>query len=259
MSENISEPVVVPIETVVPTTEPVVVPEVIPAEPVVVPTTEPVVISAEPVVIPAEPVVIPSEPVVVPTQVISEVVPETFEAPQTIEHSETDKFVTPVEPILIKSKKEMNLSEILLDFLRADSNKIEITPKLKQMIALLPLMKSSEDALSHLEIMEDLFSKIIADKQINVMDMGEIIALLKEMYIVYETMRITVTSEEVGKVFKVLVQVFIQYKLGNQMSDDEKMQIISSIYNILSLCTQMIELKENTKKLKKKMSCIPCF
>jgi len=250
MSDSTPETVTIP-ETVVPE-QVVVVPEQ-----VIVP--EPVVVVPEQVVVPEPVVVVSDEPVVVLSD--EPVVPETVKPDDEPVVSEpvVSEPVVVHEPVVSKPKKEMNLSEILVDFLRADSNKIEITPKLKQMIAMLPLMKSNDDTISHLENMEYLFNKIIEDKQINVLDMGEIIELLKEMYIVYDTMRLTVTADEVGKVFKVLVQVFIQYKLGNQLSDDEKMVIIGSIYKILTLCTQMIDLKDTTKKLKKKISCFACF
>ena len=167
-------------------------------------------------------------------------------------------------PLLLKdendqTKNEMNLSVLLLHFLRLESNKKTLTSKMKQMIVLLPLMKSGENAMSHLENMEVLFTKIVADKKINVMDTREIIELLKEMYIIYDTMQLSVTAEEVEKVFKVLVQVFVEYKLGNQLSAEEKDVLIGSINTILTLCTQMIDLKETTKKLKKKVGFCPCF
>jgi hypothetical protein len=158
-------------------------------------------------------------------------------------------------------KNEMTLSEIIVDFLRADRNgtKKEIAPKVKKLVSLLPLMKRHEETITHLENMERLFGKIVADKQINVMDVKEIIELLKEMYIIYDTMRVTVTAEEVEQVFKLLVEVFIQYKLGNEMTAEEKELLIGSIYTILSLCTQMIDLKETTKKIKKQCRFLPCF
>ena len=163
--------------------------------------------------------------------------------------------LVPNKPVSIQ--KVMNLSEIIMDFLRrADSKKIELTPKLKQMLALLPFNK---DTISHLENMEALFAKIVEDKQVNVMDITEIIELLQEMYIIYDTMKVTVTAEEVEQVFKLLVEVFIQYKLGDQVTEEEKELIVRSIYTILSLCTRMIDLKETTKKLKKQCRFLPCF
>lgn len=218
-----------------------------------VPIEESVPVVVDPVV---DPVVV--DPVIDP--VIEPVVDAVEES---VVDSVVESVVNPMketlveEPVVaIKSKTEMTLSEILMDFLLPDSNKIVITPKLKQMIALL---KVSEDTISHLENMEVLFAKIVEDKQINVMDMGAIIELLKEMYIMYDTMRMKVTAEEVGNVFKVLAQEFVRYKLSNQVSDEEKDVIIGSIFTIITLCTQMIDLKETTKQIKKRIGCLPCF
>ena len=203
------------------------------------------------IVVPPETVVI--DEIVVPPEIV--VIDEIVIPPETV----SPESVKEPSPEKNKSKAEMNLTEIWMDFLGADSKKIELTPKLKQMIVLLPLVTRNENTKNHLENMEVLFAKIVEDKKINVADVGEIIELLKEMYIVYDTMRISVTTEEVGKVFKVLAQVFIQYKLGNQIPDDEKELIISSINTIITLCIQMIDLKETRKKLKKQFICFSCF
>lgn len=261
-------------------TEPIVMPDDVQVETAVEPIEE--IVAEEPVDVIEERVIIPDDPVLtdvldIPNEPV-EVIPDdpVIRPATTVVESESDFLETGVEslPLLkkdvednhdvesltVKSKHDMNLSEMLIDFLRVDRNKIELTPKLKQMIVILPLMKSSEDTISHLENIELLLTKIVADKQINVLDMGEIIELLKEMYIIYDTiMRMKVTADEVEKVFKFLVQVFVQYKLGNHISDEEKELIIRSIFTILTLCTQMIDLKETTKTLKKKIKFCPCF
>jgi len=200
----------------------------------------------------------------VPETVVPEtVVPETVVSEIVVTENVVPEKVLEKPPIVFlafKSKSDMNLTEVLIDFLSADINKIELTPKIKKMIGLLPLMKSNKDVVSsHLENIEVLFTKILADKKVNVMDLGEIIELLNEMFMIYDTLRITVTGEDMEKVFKVLIQVFIHYKLGNLMTDDEKESVISSIYTVLSLCTQLIDLKETTKKIKKKIRFLPCF
>lgn len=255
----VTEPVLVAAQVVTAqvVTEPVVVvTEKVFTEPVVVVTeqvvTEPVLVAADPVVLVTEPVITKTEPVVVLEKVMEPlriVIPE-----------ETIKAVFDTINLLEeKAKKDMNLSEMLTDFLKADNKGVELTPKIKQMIALLPLIKSNHDPTNgHLANAEVLFNKILADGEINVNDMYDIIGLLREMYLIYDTMKLKVSAEEVEKVFKLLIQIFVEYKLDSytQIPDDKKDLIVRTIDTILTLSTQLIDLKSTRKK---KLSYFTCF
>ena len=154
-----------------------------------------------------------------------------------------------------KAKSEMNLAEIVLDFLGTEKKEIELTPQMLKMMEKLPAIDKC-----HLENIEIFFTKIVEDKAINMKDLPEIVGLMQELFIVYDNLRMKAQTTDVGKVFKVLIQVLLLYKLEGEekLTQEQKDSIINTTDTILGLCSDMIELKDTQKALKKWCIFIPC-
>lgn len=153
-----------------------------------------------------------------------------------------------------KKKSEMILAEIVVDYLGLEKKEVELTPKLQKMMAKLPAIEKL-----HLENVEKFFNKIIEDKEINVKDMPSIVGLMQELFVIYDDLRMKASAADIGKVFNVLIQVMVMYKLedSDKLTQEEKDAILNTLDTCIGLCTQMIDLKE-TQKAMKRWLWAPC-
>lgn len=155
-----------------------------------------------------------------------------------------------------KPKNEMNLAEIIIDYLGVEKKDIELTPKLLKMMKELPTIEKC-----HLENIEIFFTKIVEDKKIDMKDLPELIGLMQELFIIYDNLRMKADASDVGKVFKVLIQVLILYRLedSDKLTQEQKDALLSTFGTVIGLCSQMIDLKDTQKTLKKWCVFIPCL
>lgn len=155
-----------------------------------------------------------------------------------------------------KAKSEMNLAEIVVDYLGLEKPEIELTPKLKKL-----MQKISTVEKSHLDNIEHFFTKIVEDKEINMKDMPELVGLMQELFVLYNTLRLKVDAYDIGTLFKVLIQILVLYRLDNsdKLTQEQKDAIVNTMDTIVGLCSQMIELKDAQKALKKWCVFIPCL
>jgi hypothetical protein len=153
-----------------------------------------------------------------------------------------------------KKKSEMNLAEIVVDYLGLEKKEVELSPKLQKMMAKLPAIEKI-----HLENVEKFFNKIIEDKEINVKDMPSIVGLMQELFFIYDDLRMNASATDIGKVFNVLIRVMVMYKLeeSDKLTQEEKDAILNTLDTCIGLCKQMIDLKE-TKKAMKRWLWTPC-
>lgn len=155
-----------------------------------------------------------------------------------------------------KLKNEMNLAEIIIDYLGVEKKDIELTPKLLKMMKKLPAIEKC-----HLENIEIFFTKIVEDKKIDMKDLPELIGLMQELFIIYDNLRMKADASDVGKVFKVLIQVLILYRLedSDKLTQEQKDALLTTFGTVIGLCSQMIDLKDTQKTLKKWCVFIPCL
>ena len=155
-----------------------------------------------------------------------------------------------------KAKSEMNLAEIVVDYLGLEKPEIELTPKLKKLMQKIPTVEKS-----HLDNIEHFFTKIVEDKKINMKDMPELVGLMQELFVLYNTLRLKVDAYDIGTLFKVLIQILVLYRLdsSDKLTQEQKDAIVNTMDTIVGLCSQMIELKDAQKALKKWCVFIPCL
>lgn len=155
-----------------------------------------------------------------------------------------------------KAKSEMNLAEIVVDYLGLEKPEIELTPKLKKLMQRIPTVEKS-----HLDNIEKFFTKIVEDKEINMKDMPELVGLMQELFILYNTLRLKVDAYDIGTLFKVLIQMLVLYRLesSDKLTQEQKDALVNTLDTIVGLCSQMIELKDAQKALKKWCVFIPCL
>lgn len=185
--------------------------------------------------------------------------PEVVEESKNVEESKVvEESVKPEEVQLIekdvkKPRKEMNLAEVIVDFLGLEKKDIEIPKHVETMMSRLPAIDKS-----HLERIETFFNKIIADKVVDVKDLPEIVALMQELTIVYDTLRSKAKASDVGVVFKSLVHLLVIYRLSDEESwtQEEKDKITSALDICLNMCAQMIDFTATQRTCRR---WIPCF
>jgi hypothetical protein len=144
-----------------------------------------------------------------------------------------------------KDRKEMSLAEAVVDALGVELEDIELTPTVKNMMKKLPSVDEK-----YLKNIESFFNKIVEDKEINAQDASLLFALMQELFLLYDELRMKVNAFEVGQTLKVLVQVLILYRLkeSDVLTKEQKDGLVSSMDTLLQICTEMIELKDTARK-----------
>ena len=144
-----------------------------------------------------------------------------------------------------KDRKDMSLAEAVVDALGVDLEDIELTPSVKKMMKKLPAVDGK-----YLKNVESFFDKIVEDKEINAHDIPILLALMQELFLLYDELRMKVSSFDVGQTLKVLVQILMLYKLKDSdvLTQEQKNGIFSSIDALLQMSTNMIELKDTAKQ-----------
>ena len=144
-----------------------------------------------------------------------------------------------------KDRKDMSLAEAVVDALGVELEEIELTPRVKTMLQKLPSVDEK-----HLKNIESFFNKIVEDKEINAQDIPLLFALMQELFLLYDELRMKVNAFDVGQTLKVIVQVLILYRLkeSDVLTKEQKDGIVSSMDTLLQISTEMIELKDTAKK-----------
>ena len=122
------------------------------------------------------------------------------------------------------------------------------------------LEKAPKIDKSHFENIETFFTQIMKDKKVDIKDLPALIGLVQELFTVYETLKSKIKASDVGTILKCIFQLLILYKFEGEdyITKEEKEHLIASIDTVIVLCIQMIDLKENNKKLKKWCGFLPC-
>lgn len=149
-----------------------------------------------------------------------------------------------VKPEVKKEKHEMNVKETLIDHL----DSLRKNEDIKKDVSTLMLQITSDE--SHMEKIEKLFNRIIEDKKINISDVGDIVLLLEELYVIYNKSKVDckVLSETLKTVFSLL----LSYRLdkSDKLTEEEKEEILKTLDSLLSMCIELMEFKGKHKSLK---------
>lgn len=154
-----------------------------------------------------------------------------------------------------KSPSEMNLLEVVMDFMKMEKKEIALTPKVQCLLLRLPSVDKK-----HLDNVETFFNQIMQDKKIDMKDLPALMGLVQELFIMYDILKSKANSFDIGATLRVMIQLLLQYKsdVFKDTTEEQKKAILESLDMVLELCTQMIELKDTQKKLKKWFSFMPC-
>ena len=155
-----------------------------------------------------------------------------------------------------KEKSEMNLAEIIRDYCKLKDAPIALTPLLKK-----SLRKLARTNQINMEKTEQLFDEILKDKKVNMKDLPSIMHLLQELHIMYENLKLKVTSEDIALVLKTCIQLLMLYKLDKNTNINlkDKVQLVEALNVVVDLSIGMMDFKETQKKLKKWFRFIPCM
>lgn len=155
-----------------------------------------------------------------------------------------------------KDRKDMSLAEAVVDALGVELEEIELTPRVKKMLKKLPSVDEK-----HLKNIESFFNKIVEDKEINAQDIPLLFALMQELFLLYDELRMKVNAFDVGQTLKVIVQVLILYRLkeSDVLTKEQKDGLVSSMDTLLQISTEMIELKDTAKKARSWLNWILQF
>jgi hypothetical protein len=178
---------------------------------------------------------------------------------ETTKPEETKPEETKPE-VVKKPKSEMNIVEVISDFLKSkDNTQITLTPEMRKTFRRLASKKLVDK--SSVEKIETFFNEIIKDKKIDVKDIPSIIGLMKELYALYESQKMKITSEDVGFILKTCVKLLIIYKCENNPDIGLKVKsaILKNMDTIIDAAVEMIEYKDLQKKLKSVFRFIPCM
>ena len=104
--------------------------------------------------------------------------------------------------------------------------------------------------LNHTQCTDEESNKIVEDKEINAQDIPLLFALMQELFLLYDELRMKVNAFDVGQTLKVIVQVLILYRLkeSDALTKEQKDGLVSSMDTLLQISTEMIELKDTAKK-----------
>lgn len=179
---------------------------------------------------------------------------------EVTEKEETTKPEETKPEVVNKPKSEMNIVEVISDFLKSkDNTQITLTPEMRKIFRRLASKKLVDK--SSVEKIETFFNEIIKDKKIDVKDIPSIIGLMKELHALYESLKVKITSEEVGFILKTCVKLLIIYKCDNNPDIGLKVKsaILKNMDTIIDAAVEMIEYKDLQKKLKSVFRFIPCM
>mgnify|MGYP001301101337 CR=1 FL=1 len=167
-----------------------------------------------------------------------------------VEEEKTDEQVKPK-----KTPSEMSLLEVVMDFIKVEKKDIVLTPKVESLLLKLPCVDKK-----HLDNVETFFNQIMQDKKIDMKDLPALMGLVQELFIMYNVLKAKANAFDIGATFRVMIQLLLQYKsdIFKDTTEEQKKSILESLDMILELCTQMIELKDTQKKLRKWFSFLPC-
>lgn len=175
-------------------------------------------------------------------EVITEDV-KTEEKPETSEPQKEEK----------KAPSEMDLLEIIKDSI--DSEKKDIVSENVKPL----LLKLSIVHKKHLDNIETFFNQIMKDKKIDIKDLPVLIGLVQELFILYDELKAKIKGSDIGAVLRAFIVLLLQYKcdLFQDLTEEQKTDILASLDTILELSTQLIELKD-TRKIRW-CSFLPCI
>lgn len=145
----------------------------------------------------------------------------------------------------VKDRKEMSLAEAIVDALGVELDESKLPPSVLEMMRRLPAIDSK-----HLTNIETFFAKIIEDKKINASDVPMLFALMQELFLVYDELRVKASASDIGETLQVLLQILILYKLKDTdiLTTEEKENMLGLLDSLISMCTDMIEFKDTVKK-----------
>lgn len=147
-----------------------------------------------------------------------------------------------VEPPV--AKKDMLLADIIAEYLATEEKEIPLSPRVLHM-----LNRMLQIDTSHLENIEKLYTKIMADRKIDVKDTGDIIKLIKEVYQFFrQTFVRKVSPEDCGILIKIVIFLLVTYRLDEDPETKEAIQneeLFEILDEVVATCVGLIEFKEN--------------
>ena len=145
----------------------------------------------------------------------------------------------------VKDRKEMSLAEAIVDALGVELDESKLPPTVLEMMKRLPGIDSK-----HLVNIETFFGKIIEDKKLNASDVPMLFALMQELFIIYDELRVKATASDIGETLQVLLQILILYKLKDTdiLTIEEKENMLGLLDSLIKTCSDMIEFKDTVKK-----------
>ena len=178
------------------------------------------------------------------------------EKPETSEPQKQEVEVPKEEENVKKAPSEMDLSEMIKDIIASEKKDIHMVPKVEAL-----LLKLSDAEKKYLDNIEMFFSQIMQDKKIDMKDLPALMGLVQELFILYETLKAKSNTFDIGAVLRVLIELLLKYKqdLFQDTTEEQKTAILASLDMVLELSTQLIELKDTQKKLKRWFSFLPCI
>ena len=185
----------------------------------------------------------------------SESTPST-EAPPSIDLSGVDLSQVTTDSLKKVAKKDMEIMDILKEYLNGDKKEMPITPRVVLMFT--RLLDANPESLKKIE---ELFATIMADKKINAKDIPSLILIIKELYRFFKTLFVRkISAEDCGTVLKVILFLLIQYRLDEDPETKEliRNEVILVLDSVIGSCVDLIEFKEKIPKgiLKSILFCI---
>jgi hypothetical protein len=149
-----------------------------------------------------------------------------------------------VKPEVKKEKHEMNVKETLINHL----DSLRKNEDIKKDVSTLMLQITGDE--SHMEKIEKLFNRIIEDKKINISDVGDIVLLLEELYVIYNKSK--VDCKVLSETLKTIFSLLLSYRLdkSDKLTEEEKEEILKTLDSLLSMCIELMDFKESQKSLK---------
>lgn len=144
------------------------------------------------------------------------------------------------------AKKDMQLIDIVNEYLVAETKEIQLNAKVISMIT--KLLQHDSEKLGKIEV---LFQKITEDKKINAKDIPELIEIIKELYTFFKQLYIRkVTADECGDILKLVIHLLVTYRLDEDEASKEIImkELIEVLDGVVVACTGLIELKDNIPK-----------
>lgn len=149
-----------------------------------------------------------------------------------------------VKPEVKKERNEMNVKETIVDHL----DSLRQNEDVKKEVSSLMLQITGDN--SHMEKIEKLFNRIIEDKKVNISDVGDIVLLLEELYVIYNKSK--VDCKVLSETLKSIISLLLTYRLdkSDKLTQEEKDAIMNTLDSLLTLCVELMEFKGKQKSLK---------